>query len=149
MDISQLPVRKGCNKSAKRLGRGSSSGKGVRCSYDNKGAKARSGRGKSIGFEGGQTPFFRRIPKYRGRNFTSPDPFKCVEITVQALNHFFKDGDTVNIDDLKEKKLVHKLSRTFKVICTGTIDKKLIVKGRATNSARTLIEEKGGKVEEA
>ncbi len=146
MDMNQLPVRKGFTKPAKRLGRGSSSGKGVRSGYGNKGQKARSGRGKSIGFEGGQTPFYRRIPKFRG--FNSLTPFKCVGVTLRNLNHYFEEGDTITLASLKEKKLVHKNAQSFKVLCTGTIEKKLIVKGKATNSARTLIEEKGGKVEE-
>lgn len=145
MDMNQLPIRKGSSKPAKRLGRGSSSGKGVRCSYGNKGAKARSGRGKSIGFEGGQTPFYRRIPKFRG--FSSLTPYKCVGVTLQSLNHFFEDGDTVTLGLLKEKGIVSPKAESFKVIATGSIEKKLIIQGIASQSAKTLLEEQGGKVE--
>jgi large subunit ribosomal protein L15 len=145
MDMNQLPLRKGYTKPAKRLGKGSSSGKGVRCGYGNKGAKARSGRGKSIGFEGGQTPFYRRIPKFRG--FSSLTPYKCVGVTLQSLNRFFEDGDTVSVELLKEKGLISKKAQSFKVIATGSIEKKLIVKGTASASAKNLLEEQGGKVE--
>ncbi len=146
MDLSNLPVRKNVTKKSKRVGRGIGSGKGVRCGYGNKGAKARSGRGKSIGFEGGQTPFFRRIPKFRG--FKALDPYKTVTVTFAMIEKCFESGDVVNLDALKEKGVVSARAKGFKVVKTGELTKSFTIVGKASETAKTAIENLGGKVEE-
>lgn len=147
MEMNELPKRKGYNKPAKRLGRGIGSGKGVRCSHGNKGQKARAGRTKRIGFEGGQTPFYRRVPKFRG--FKSPTPYNHATVTLKMLNNYFNDNDVVTVELLKEKQVIHPLYESFKVVATGELAKTLIIKGLATKAAQKVIEEKGGKVEVA
>lgn len=147
MEMNELPVRKGYTKPAKRLGRGIGSGKGVRCSHGNKGQKARSGRTKRIGFEGGQTPFYRRMPKYRG--FKTLRPYDFATVTFNMLNIFFNDNEVVTVELLKEKQMIHPLYKSFKVVATGKLAKTLVIKGLATKAAQKIIEEKGGKVEVA
>ncbi len=146
MDISNLPVRKNVTKKSKRLGRGTGSGKGVRCGFGNKGQKARSGRGKAIGFEGGQTPFYRRIPKFRG--FKALDPEKTATVTFQMIDKHFEEGSEVNLNALIEKGIVSARAKNFKVVSTGELTKPLQVKGKASESAKAMIEKMGGKVEE-
>lgn len=147
MEMNALPVRKGYNKPAKRVGRGIGSGKGVRCTFGNKGSKARAGRTKRIGFEGGQTPFYRRMPKFRG--FKTLHPFDYATVTLNTLSIHFNDNDIVTTALLKEKQLIHPLFKSFKVVATGELAKTLIIKGQATKAALKIIEEKGGKVEVA
>lgn len=147
MEMNELPVRKGYTKPAKRLGRGIGSGKGVRCSHGNKGQKARAGRTKRIGFEGGQTPFYRRMPKYRG--FKTLRPYDFATVTFKMLTNYFNDNDVVTVELLKEKQIIHPLYKSFKVVATGELAKTLIIKGSATKAAQKVIEEKGGKVEVA
>ncbi len=146
MDLSNLPVRKNVTKKSKRVGRGIGSGKGVRCGYGNKGAQARSGRGKSIGFEGGQTPFFRRIPKFRG--FKALDPNKSITITFSMIENSFESGDTIDLDILKEKGIVSAKAKGFKIVKTGKLTKSVTIIGKASETAKVEIENLGGKVEE-
>jgi large subunit ribosomal protein L15 len=147
MDISNLPVRKGISKKSKRVGRGIGSGKGVRCGFGNKGSKARAGRGKAIGFEGGQTPFYRRVPKFKG--FKALEPLRTATITFQMLEKEFEAGNIVSIDALKEKGMVSPRAKYFKVVNTGELTKALTIMGKASAGAKTIIENLGGKVEEA
>ena len=144
--LESLYKRKEVNKRSKRLGRGSSSGKGVRCGYGNKGAKARSGRSKSVGFEGGQTPFYKRIPKFRG--FKSFSSFEKATITLRVLNEKFSSGDVVDVNSLREKGLISSKCKKFKVVNSGSLNKSLKVLGKATRSAKAIIESEGGSLEE-
>jgi len=147
MELHNLPLRKGNNKPAKRVGRGIGSGKGVRCTHGNKGQKARAGGPKKVGFEGGQTPFYRRVPKYRG--FKTTKPFDAATITILLLEKHYETGDTVTIQSLIDKNLVNPKFEGFKVVAKGELTKTLTIVGRASASAKALIEDKGGKVEEA
>lgn len=143
--LENLHKRKGFNKRSKRVGRGSSSGKGVRCGYGNKGAKARSGRSKAVGFEGGQTPLYKRIPKFRG--FKSFSSFEEATVTLRILNEKFTSGETVDINSLKEKGIVSLKCKRFKVVNSGSLDKSLKIIGKATKSAKAIIERSGSNLE--
>jgi len=143
--LENLKKRKGIIKPSKRVGRGSSSGKGVRCGYGNKGAKARSGRSKAVGFEGGQTPLYKRIPKFKG--FKSLNSSYKATITLKTLNEKFSSGDVIDINSLKEKGIISSTCRRFKVVNSGNLDKSLKIIGEATLSARTVIESHGGSLE--
>jgi len=144
-NLKNLHKRKGIIKPSKRLGRGSSSGKGVRCGYGNKGAKARSGRTKAVGFEGGQTPLYKRVPKLKG--FKSFSSLEKATITLKTLNEKYSSGDVVDINSLKEKGVVPSTCKRFKVVNTGNLDKSLKIIGEATQSAKTVIENQGGSLE--
>lgn len=146
MELNELPLRKGYKKPAKRLGRGIGSGKGVKCTKGNKGAKARAGGTKKIGFEGGQTPLYRRVPKFRG--FKTMKPNESVTVTTQILEQHFENGDTVTIGALIKKNLINPKFLGIKVVKKGDLTKTLTVVGKASASAKALIEDKGGKVEE-
>ncbi len=146
VSLENLHKRKGIKKCSKIVGRGSSSGKGVRCGYGNKGAKARSGRSKAEGFEGGQTPFYKRIPKFRG--FKSLKAQEKATITLKILNEKFSPSEVVNVDLLKKKGIVSANCKNFKVVNSGNLDKSLRVIGKVTKSAKAVIESKGGSVEE-
>ncbi len=143
--LENLQKRKSIIKPSKRVGRGSSSGKGVRCGYGNKGAKARSGRTKAVGFEGGQTPLYRRIPKYRG--FKSFSSFEKATVTLKVLSEKYSSGDVVDINSLKEKGIVPSTCKKFKVVNSGDLDKSLKIIGEATQSAKKIIESHGGNLE--
>lgn len=145
MELNALPLRKGYTKPAKRVGRGIGSGKGVRCTKGNKGAKARAGGTKKIGFEGGQTPLYRRVPKFRG--FKSMKPNESVTVTTMILEKHFESGDTVTISSLVQKNLVNPKFLGFKVVKKGELSKSLTIVGKASASAKAMIEDKGGKVE--
>jgi large subunit ribosomal protein L15 len=145
MELNALPLRKGYTKPAKRVGRGIGSGKGVRCTKGNKGAKARAGGTKKIGFEGGQTPLYRRVPKFRG--FKTMKPNESVTVTIMTLEKHFQSGDTVTIASLVEKNLVNPKFYGFKVVSKGELTKSLTIVGKASASAKAMIEDKGGKVE--
>ena len=145
MELNELPLRKGYNKPAKRVGRGIGSGKGVRCTKGNKGAKARAGGTKKIGFEGGQTPLYRRVPKFRG--FKSPNPNESITVTTMTLEKHFDNGDQVTIESLVKKNLVNPKFKGFKVVVKGELTKNLTIVGRASAPAKAMIEDKGGKVE--
>lgn len=146
MELNALPLRKGYTKPAKRVGRGIGSGKGVRCTKGNKGAKARAGGTKKIGFEGGQTPLYRRVPKFRG--FKTMKPYESVTVTTQILDKHFENNDVVTIGALISKNLVNPKFKGIKVVVKGELTKTLTVVGKASASAKALIENKGGKVEE-
>jgi len=145
MELNALPLRKGYTKPAKRLGRGIGSGKGVKCTKGNKGAKARAGGTKKIGFEGGQTPLYRRVPKFRG--FKTMKPNESVTITTQILEKHFENGDTVTIESLIKKNLINPKFLGIKVVSKGELTKTLTIVGKASASAKAMIEDKGGKVE--
>lgn len=148
MEISLNNVKKGkgIKHKRKRLGRGSSSGKGVRCSYGNKGAKARSGRSKQVGFEGGQTPLYKRLPKFRG--FRPLNAGEKATITLHTLNEKFEDSEVVDVNSLKKKGIISSNCKRIKIVNSGKLDKSLKVIGNATKSAKSIIESRGGTVEE-
>ena len=130
-----------------RVGRGPGSGSGKNAGYGNKGQKSRSGRGKESWFEGGQTPIYKRLPQLKG--FKSRKNRKIMaEINIDTLSEFFKEGDTVDIDTLKDKGIIKERVRFVKILGRGEIDFPLTVKASAfSESAKEKIEKAGGKVE--
>lgn len=144
MDLSNLTPAAGSvhNKNFRR-GRGHGSGNGKTAGKGHKGQKARSGAPR-IGFEGGQMPLYRRIPK---RGFTNRNTLDIEAINVSALE-VFEDGAEVTIDALIEKGIIKSAKDGVKVLGNGTLSKKLTVKVNAfSEGAKTKIEELGGKAE--
>ena len=144
MKLNELSPAAGSTKEAYRKGRGSGSGNGKTAGRGHKGQKARSGGGTRIGFEGGQMPLARRIPK-RGFNNIFAKPLEA--INVSALEKF-EDGATVNVCDLLEKGILSKCEYGFKVLGNGKVTKKVTVEASAFSaSAKEAIEAAGGKAE--
>ena len=146
MKLHELSPAAGSSKEAWRKGRGHGSGNGKTAGKGHKGQNARSGGGVRPGFEGGQIPLYRRLPK---RGFTN-DMFKkeYAIINVELLNDLFNDGDTVSIETLVEQGIVKKELCGLKVLGRGEITKKLTVKATIfSGSAKEKIEAAGGKAE--
>lgn len=144
MKLSELSPAPGSTHVGKRKGRGNGSGNGKTAGRGSKGQKARSGGGVRIGFEGGQMPLTRRLPK-RGFNNIFAEPLETINLT--ALNKF-EDGATVNVCDLLEKGILSKCEYGVKVLGNGSITKKLTVRASAFSaSAKEKIEAAGGKAE--
>lgn len=139
------PAEGGGVKAKKRLGRGIGSGLGKTSGRGHKGQNARSGGGVRPGFEGGQMPLFRRLPK---RGFTNVFAKDFAEINVGVLGNYFEDGDVVTPETLLEKKLVKKAKDGVRILGNGEINVKLEVKAQHfTKSAAEKIEAAGGKAE--
>ena len=144
MRIHELAPAKGSRKKKKRVGRGPGSGHGKTSCRGHKGQKARSGGGPAPGFEGGQMPLHRRLPK---RGFTNIFRTEFAIVNVKDLDRF-EANSTVDIDALKEAGLVKKLKDGVKLLGDGDITKPLTVRvHRASLSARQKIEAAGGSVE--
>ena len=128
---------------SKRVGRGIGSGLGKTSGKGHKGQKARSGGGVRRGFEGGQTPLYRRLPK---RGFTNIHAKNYTEVTLTMLNK--SKATDVTAESLLEEGIIGKINDGIVVLATGNLDKKLNVKAtRFTNAAKEKIEALGGKVE--
>jgi large subunit ribosomal protein L15 len=144
MKLNELKPTEGARSNRKRIGRGLGSGTGKTAGKGSKGQNARSGGGVAIGFEGGQTPFFKRMPK---RGFTNYTRKEFAVVNVEDLNKF-EDGVTVDYTALKAAGLVKKHLDGVKVLGTGKLEKKLTVKAeKFSKSAQKAIEEAGGKAE--
>ncbi len=144
MKLHELKPAEGATTAAKRLGRGTGSGLGKTSGKGHKGAKARSGGGKGPGFEGGQIPLARRIPK---RGFTNKFRTEYVAINVSRLE-IFEDGMVVSPVELIEYGIIKKIEDGVKIMGNGDITKKLTVQAnKFTASAKEKIEAAGGKVE--
>jgi large subunit ribosomal protein L15 len=143
MDLSNLRPAKGSVKKGKRLGRGQGSGKGGTSTRGHKGAKSRSGYSKKIGFEGGQMPLQRRVPKYGFKNINRKE-FKGINIsTLQTLAEK-NNLEKIDFGVLVLAGLVSK-SDSVKILGKGTLDKKLEVHAHAfSKSAKEAIESKKG-----
>lgn len=145
MKLHDLAPAQGSVKESKRIGRGAASGQGKTAGKGHKGQKARSGGGVRPGFEGGQMPLARRVPK---RGFNNIFAKNIVAINLSALNAFDDDA-VVTIDALVEKGIVKKACDGVKVLGNGAITKKLTVQVTAFSaSAKEAIEAVGGKAEE-
>ena len=145
MRLENLPKSKE-TKGIKRVGRGPGSGMGKTSTRGEKGQKARSGASIPAWFQGGQSPLYRRIPK-RGFN-NKRFRVEYATINLSDLNNFFKDGDVVTPEILKERGIIKKSLAGIKVLATGTLEKKLTIKAqRFSSKAVTKIEEAGGKAE--
>ena len=145
MKLHDLSPAAGSAKERKRIGRGPASGQGKTAGKGHKGQKARAGRGMRAGFEGGQMPLQRRIPK---RGFNNIFATEMAIANVAALDKYFEDGATVTIDALIEKGIIKKTMDGVKILGQGEISKKLTVQANAfSDSAKSKIEAAGGKAE--
>ncbi len=142
MKIDELkPAQK--SKTRTRVGRGIGSGLGKTSGRGHKGQKARSGGGVRRGFEGGQTPLYRRLPK---RGFTNIHAKNYTEVTLTMLNK--SKSEEVTAESLVADGIISKINDGIVVLATGTLEKKLAVKAkRFTKAAKDKIEALGGKTE--
>ena len=144
MQIHDLSSPKGAIREGKRKGRGHGTGNGKTAGRGHKGQNSRSGGGTRIGFEGGQMPLARRVPK-RGFNNIFARPL--TSINVAALNRF-SDSDTVGVEELLKSGVVSKCEHGIKVLGNGVLTRKLTVKAASfSESAKQKIEAAGGKAE--
>ena len=144
MKLHELSPAPGSTRDVKRIGRGHGSGNGKTAGKGHKGQKARAGRGIRAGFEGGQMPLHRRIPK-RGFNNIFANPYTI--INVAALNRF-EDGAVVNTEALLNAGIIKKAPYGVKILGNGNVEKKLTVQVAAySESAKAKIEAAGGKAE--
>ena len=144
MKLHELQPAAGSTSATKRLGRGIGSGLGKTSGKGHKGAKARSGGGKRPGFEGGQMPMYRRIPK---RGFHNPFRVEYATINVGRLE-IFENGTVVTAETLKEAGLISKVMDGVKILGNGELTKKLTVEAaKFSDTAKEKIEALGGKAE--
>lgn len=144
MRLNSLSPAEGTKHSAKRLGRGIGSGLGKTGGRGHKGQKSRTGGGVRRGFEGGQMPLYRRLPKF---GFTSLKALHVAEIRLSDLAKV--DGNVVTLDALKAANVITKDILSAKVILSGKVEKAVVVKGLGvTKGAKAAIEAAGGSIEE-
>lgn len=144
MKLQELSPAEGAKKVSKRIGRGIGSGTGGRSGRGQDGQKSRSGYSRKFGFEGGQMPLVRRVPK---RGFTNIFAKDHAIVNVGSLN-IFDAGSVVTAEDIIEKRLVSKTLHGIKILGKGELTKALTVKvSMVTESAKSKIEAAGGKVE--
>ena len=145
MKLHELSPAPGSVKAAWRKGRGPGSGNGKTAGKGHKGQNARSGGGVRIGFEGGQLPLYRKLPK---RGFKNHFATHYAIVNVSDLDKRFNDGDTVNLETLMAAGLIKKSLDGLKVLGNGEITKKLTVEAAIFSaSAKEKIEAVGGKTE--
>ena len=145
MDLSTLTSTPGARRKRKRVGRGPGSGKGKTSGRGHKGQKSRSGYSHVPGYEGGQMPLYRRLPK---RGFRHRDRFPCAIVNVDTLQAAFEDGATVTLEALVAKGLADVRKGGVKILGRGKISKKLSVVANAiSQGARAKIEAAGGAVD--
>ncbi len=144
MRLNTLSPAPGSRKNAKRVGRGIGSGDGKTAGRGHKGQKARSGGSVRPGFEGGQMPLQKRLPKY---GFTSRISRTTAQVRLAELNAI--DGDVVDLEALKSADLVKENVTRARVFLSGELNKAVTVKGlKVTKGAREAIEAAGGKIED-
>lgn len=144
MHLHELSPAIGSTKEAKRIGRGHGSGNGKTAGKGHKGQKARAGRGMRAGFEGGQMPLQRRVPK---RGFNNIFAKEYAMVNLSSLEKF-RAGSTVDAAALIEKGIIKKELNGVKVLANGKLTKKLTVKAAAFSAAaKEQIEAAGGKAE--
>ena len=144
MKLNQLTATPGATKERKRIGRGYGAGTGKTAGKGHKGQKARAGHGQQPGFEGGQMPMQRRLPK---RGFNNIFAKEIIAINVGSLNKF-EDGASVDAAALMEAGILKKDCDGIKILSTGVLSKKLTVKANAFSAAaKEKIEAAGGKAE--
>ncbi len=144
MRLNSIKPAAGSKHAGKRVGRGIGSGLGKTCGRGHKGQKSRSGGFHKVGFEGGQMPLQRRLPKigFRSRKQRLKDEIRLHELAMV-------EGDVVDLLALRKANLIGENTRYVKVIASGKIDKAVTVKGiGVTKGARAAIEAAGGKVED-
>ncbi|OIK14401.1 50S ribosomal protein L15 [Bacillus sp. MUM 116] len=144
MKLHDLKPAEGSRKERKRLGRGIGSGQGKTAGKGHKGQNARSGGGVRLGFEGGQTPLFRRLPK---RGFTNINRKEYAVVNLDALNRF-EEGTEVTPELLIETGVVKNERAGIKILANGNVEKKLTVKAhKFSSAAKEAIEAAGGSTE--
>ena len=145
MKLNELSPAQGSAKAAYRKGRGAGSGNGKTAGKGHKGQNARSGGGVRVGFEGGQLPLYRKLPK---RGFKNRFAVNYAIVNVEALNKF-ENGAVVDLEALKAAKLVRKELDGVKILGNGELTKKITVKATVFSAtAKEKIEAAGGKIEE-
>ena len=144
MKLHELQPAAGSRKERNRVGRGQGSGNGKTAGRGSKGQKARSGGGVRLGFEGGQTPLFRRLPK---RGFQNINRKAYAVVNLETLNRF-EDGQEVTAAVLVEAGIVKNEKDGIKVLANGKLERKLTVKAnKFSQAAKEAIEAAGGTVE--
>ncbi len=143
--LNTLKSNPGSRKKKLRKGRGIAAGQGASCGFGMRGQKSRSGRPTRPGFEGGQMPLYRRVPKLKHFEIINQKNFSIINLT--SLKDF-KDNDVVNLDSLVKKGLLHKLKFPLKILGHGEVKVKLKVQANAfTKVAIEKIEGAGGSCE--
>lgn len=146
MELHRLEISPGSSKNRKRIGRGNGSGWGTTAARGTKGQKARSGGKIRRGFEGGQMPLYRRLPKRGFTNYTDKD---FVPVNVGLLQERFEENETVTPESLVEKNIVKKFLNGIKILGYGELTKALNVKAhKFSQSAVDKITKAGGTIEE-
>ena len=145
MKLHELRPAEGAVRAKKRLGRGTATGQGKTAGRGQKGQKSRSGGGVRVGFEGGQMPLARRLPK---RGFKNPFRKEYTEVNVELLNRF-ENGTEITAEVLKSTGAISKIAKDgIKVLGNGNLEKAVTVKAaKCTASAQEKIEKAGGKAE--
>lgn len=145
MKLHELKFKEGARKENFRVGRGVGSGNGKTSGKGHKGQNSRSGGGVRLGFEGGQLPLYRRLPK---RGFKNVNRVEYAIVNLKTLNVYFEDGETVSPVALVEKGIINKEFDGIKVLANGELTKKLTVQAhKFSKSAVSAIEKAGGTVE--
>lgn len=143
MRLNELKPDEGSKQAPKRVGRGIGSGLGKTCGRGHKGQKSRAGGFHKVGFEGGQMPLQRRLPKM---GFGSRSSLTRAEVRLNELNRV--EGDVVDLAALIRAGVVNRSTKTAKIIASGAVSRALTVRGlAATKGARSAIEAAGGTVE--
>ena len=145
MDLSNLKPPKGAKHSKKRVGRGHGTGQGTQAGRGHKGAQSRSGYKRKRGFEGGQMPLHRRVPK---RGFHNPFRIEYAVVNLDTLGERFDKGTVVTLELLQEKGLVSGSAQRVKILARGEIDKGLTVRAhKFSGKAAEKIAAAGGSTE--
>ena len=143
--LNTLKSNSGSRKKKLRKGRGIAAGQGASCGFGMRGQKSRSGRPTRPGFEGGQMPLYRRVPKLKHFEIINQKNFSIVNLDKLSD---FKDNDVVNLESLVKKGLIFKPKFPLKILGSGTVNVKLKVEAHAfTKVAKQKIEEAGGSCE--
>lgn len=144
-ELHNLKPAEGATRKRKRVGRGPGSGNGKTAGRGHKGQRSRSGYSRRYGFEGGQMPLVRRIPK---RGFTNIFRVGYQVVNLRDLDRVFSDGDTVTAELLTEKGLIRGDKKPVKILASGELSKKLTVQAHAfSKNAQASIEAAGGSCE--
>jgi large subunit ribosomal protein L15 len=145
MDLSNLKPARGAKQNRKRVGRGPGSGNGKTAGRGNKGAQSRSGYSYKRGFEGGQMPLHRRLPK---RGFTNIFRTEYAVVNLDQLESTFDSGATVTLETLREAGLVHSKHTPVKILARGEVTKALVVQAhKFSGKAAEKLAAAGGKAE--
>jgi large subunit ribosomal protein L15 len=146
MELKDLTPAAGSKKNRKRVGRGNASGTGTTAGRGYNGQKARAGGGKGAGFEGGQTPLMRRLPKNPG--FRNINRVEYAAVNVGRLDTLFANGEVVDGESLVAKGVIKKSDALVKILGDGVLTKELVIHvDKVSKSAAVKIEAAGGKVE--